>query len=162
MTHLSLPPFRIRRRAGAIVVSFLAAPLFLVTPARSQSAAPRDLIQSGVDAYIQAGAGSAFSAWSKGGAIEGSTQEKLKFDSLKQIDALYGKMEGFDVILDLSISPRVRMVYIVLYYAKGTAYGYFETYRLKSGAWVMASMSINTAPSEVIPAALLTRFSSAP
>jgi hypothetical protein len=162
MTHLSLAPFWIRRRTGAIVAAFLVAPLFLNTPARSQSATPRDLIKAGVDAYILGGPGSAFSAWTKGSVMEGSTQLRIQFDGLKQIEATYGRLEGFDVILDLNVSTRVRFIYFVLNYARGPAYGYLEVYRLKSGGWVPTDMSINTKPSEVIPATLLPRISTAP
>lgn len=162
MTYLSFAPFWIRRRTGAIIAAFLAAPLFFNTPARSQSATPRDLIKAGVDAYIQGGPGSAFSAWTKGSVIEGSTDLGILFAGLKQIEATYGMLEGFDVILDLNISTRARFIYFVLNYARGAAYGYLEVYRLKSGGWVLTDMSINTKPSEVIPATLLPRISTAP
>jgi hypothetical protein len=158
MHYLHFRAFKAMRWKGVISAFFLVAPLFLNIPARSQGASPRDLIQSGVDAYIKTGPSAAFSAWSKGGFAEDNSQLRLKFDALKQIDAAYGKMEGFDVILDLNAGTRVRFIYFVLYYGKGTAYGYIEAFRLKSGGWVMADIDINTKPQEVIPASLLPRI----
>jgi len=146
------------RWRGVVVALALAIPLVVHEPARSQGATPSGLVQSGVDAYMKSGPGAAFAAWSKGGAAEGNNQLRLKFDALKQIDAAYGRIEGSDVILNLNVGSRVRMIYFVLYYAKGTAYGYLEAYRLGPGGWVMADMDINTRPQEIIPAPLLTRL----
>lgn len=85
----------------------------------------------------------------------------LQFDSLKQLDAAYGKLEGSDVILELNAGTRARFIYFVLYYGKGTAYGYMEVFRLKSGGWVVADFKFNTNPREVIPETLLPRIPAA-
>ena len=154
-----LTAFKPMRWSVVISAVLLGAPLFLDLPARSQGASPRDLVQSGVDAYIKSGPSAAFSAWSSGGVAEGDNQIRLKFETLKQLDAAYGAIEGSDIILDLNVGSRVRFVYFVLYYGKGTAYGFIEAFRLKSGGWVMADLDINTRPQEVIPATLLPRIS---
>lgn len=150
--------FGTMRWIGVISAVLLATPLFLDLPARSQGASPRDLVQSGVDAYIKSGPSAAFSTWSKGGVAEGSNQMRLKFEALKQLDAAYGTIEGSDIILALNVGTRVQFVYFVLYYGKGTAYGYIEAFRLRSGGWVMADLNINTKPQEVIPSTLLPRI----
>lgn len=149
---------RTLRWRGVVIALALANPLVGLEPVRSQGATPSGLVQSGVEAYMKSGPGAAFAAWSRGGAVEGNIQLRLKFDALKQIDAAFGRIEGSDVILDLNVGTRVRMIYFVLYYAKGTAYGYMEAFRLGSGGWVMADMDINTRPQEIIPAPLLSRF----
>lgn len=150
---------------GIISAFLLAPPLFLQLPARSQGASPRDLIQSGVDAYIKSGPSAAFSAWFKGTFTEKNIQSKLQADdlsnTLKTLDAEYGALEGFDVIFDLNVGARARLLYIILYYGKGTAYAYFEALKLKSGDWIMLQLVINTKPSEVIPTTLLPRLPAA-
>lgn len=158
MRSFYFPTFKSIRWIGVISGALLAMPLFLDLPARSQGTTPRDLVQSGVDAYIKSGPAAAFSAWSKGGVAEGNNQLRLKFEALKQLDAAYGTIEGSDIIIDLNVGTRVRFVYFVLYYGKGTAYGYIEAFRLRSGGWVMADLDINTKPQEVIPATLLPRI----
>lgn len=145
-------------KTGVVYAILLATPFILALPGRSQAASPRDLVQSGVDAYIKSGPSAAFSAWTKGGVTEGNNQMRLQFEALKQLDAAYGALEGSDVILDLNVGTRVRFVYFVLYYGKGTAYGYVEAFRLRPGGWVMAGLNINTKPQEIIPEALLPRI----
>jgi hypothetical protein len=150
---------------GIIAAFLLAPPLFLHLPARSQGASPRDLIQSGVDAYIKSGPNAAFSAWFKGTFSKGDKELKLQSDAmnivLKQFDAEYGALEGFDVILDLNVGTRARFIYFVLYYEKGSAYGYFEALRLKSGGWIMLQAEFSSKPDEIIPATLLPRLPAA-
>ena len=115
------PKLKTTRWMGIISAFLLAPPLFLQLPARSQGASPRDLIQSGVDAYIKSGPSAAFSAWFKGTFTEKDIQSKLQADDLsnklKTLDAQYGALEGFDVIFDLNVGARARLLYIILYYS---------------------------------------------
>lgn len=149
------------RWIGVASAALLATHFFLDLPAQSQGTSPRDLVQSGVEAYMRSGPSAAFSAWSKGGVTEGNNQMMLQFDALKQLDAAYGKLEGSDIILELNAGTRARFIYFVLYYGKGTAYGYIEAFRLKSGGWAMADLKIDTNPREVIPETLLPRIPAA-
>ena len=112
------PELKTTRWIG-IICAFLVAPLlFLHLPARSQGASPRDLIRSGVDAYIKSGPRAAFSTWTKGTFPERDNRIKLQSDALnallKELDTRYGALEGFDVILDLAVGTRARIIYIVL------------------------------------------------
>ena len=136
---------------------FLAALLSLFASASTaQDAGSLALVKRGGDAYVSSGADAALTVWLSGSALEGNPQATSQANLLRQIEAFYGKPESMDVVKQSSTSPRSEIIYFTINYAKGIAYGRFQTYRTKSGQWVATAFKFNTDAIEIFPSSLLT------
>jgi hypothetical protein len=123
----------------------------------AQDAGSLALIKRGGDAYLSGGADAAITAWLGGSALEGNTQATSQSNLLRQIEAYYGKPESLDIVKQTPTSPRSEMVYFTINYSKGIAYGRFQTYRTKSGAWISTAFKVNTEAVDIFAASLLSR-----
>lgn len=120
-----------------------------VLQAQEQPAA--SLIKAGVDAYLKEGAAAGLRAWLKGSPAEGNAEALSQANVLKQIEELYGKFEGHDIISNATITSRVNLIYFVLYYEKGVVYCNFEIYKLKQGQWVLGELNFHTKSEKILP-----------
>jgi hypothetical protein len=116
-----------------------------------QERAAISLVKTGVDAYLKEGPTAALKTWIKGSPMEGNAEALSQANILKQIEELYGNFEGFDTISDITLSSRSHLIYFVLYYGKGSVYCNFETYKTKSGQWVLGEINFHTKSSKILP-----------
>lgn len=132
---------------------FLAGLLSIVLFAASSSAeeAPK-LILNGLEAYKATGSGEAFAIWLKGSPLEAdkTTLASLK-DSFTQVETMYGKMIGFEVLRIVKISSRTNRIYAELHYEKGPLFLYMDCYKSPNG-WIVPMMRFHTDADKILTA----------
>ena len=133
----------------------LAVLALFASASQAQDAKSLAVLKRGADAYIAGGADPAIQAWLSGSALEGNPQATSQSNLLRQIEAFYGKPESMDVVRQAAISPRSEVIYFTINYAKGPAYGSFQTYRTKDGTWIATAFKFNTNANDIFPADLL-------
>lgn len=107
--------------------------------------------ERGLAAYAKEDAAAAVRGWLQGSALEGNPQALTQANSLRQVEDFYGKVESSQIVGEHGISERSRMVYFVINYVKGPAYGRMQVYRLASGQWVSTEFKFHTEAAQVLP-----------
>ena len=130
---------------------FLAGVLsvFLFAAASYAEDVPK-LITSGLDAYKTTGSAEAFTIWLKGSPLEAdkTAMASLK-DSFTQVEAMYGKMIGYEVLRTVKISSRTNRVYAEIQYEKGPLFMYLDCYRSLNG-WIVPMMKFHTDADKIL------------
>ncbi len=70
---------------------------------------------------------------------------------LKRIEAFYGAYQGYDLIRSQEITPRLKAVYLTMYFEKGPAFCYLLCYQTASGGWVVGDFDGSTSPRRILP-----------
>ena len=124
---------------------FLAGVLsvFLLAAVSYAEEVPK-LVTSGLEAYKTTGSTEAFALWLKGSPLETdkTTLASLK-DSFTQVETMYGKMIGYDVLRTVKISAHTSRVYAEIQYEKGPLFMYLDCYRSVNG-WIVSVMKFHT------------------
>lgn len=126
-----------------------------VMGAGSSEGGPRLLLDRGLNTYKTSGAAAALKLLTKNGPLAGEKGIASVINNLRTVEEAYGRFEGYDVFRDQAVTPRLRMIYFVLYYEKNITYGRFTGYQLASGEWISTGFTFNTDPSELVPAAVM-------
>jgi hypothetical protein len=114
-----------------------------------------EVVTAGIDAYIKSGSGAAIEAWIKGSAVESNRQQRDQIaKTIQQVETLYGKMLGWELVRVVPITASCRRVYGALKYEKGPLWTVFDCY--KSNAWILADVQFHTEAKEVLPASILS------
>jgi hypothetical protein len=109
------------------------------------------VIVAGLDAYKAKGPGEAIKVWVRNGPLDGDTATLSQADGLQQVQNVYGAYQSFDVMSSRDLSPRVRIVYMVMNYEKGPLFARFVCYR-SDREWTVTNFVLNTLDTEVLPA----------
>jgi hypothetical protein len=108
------------------------------------------IILSGLEAYKNKGPEEAVRSWIKGSAIDGSKEALSQANGLRQIQDYYGAYQTFEVVSTRDLSPKTRVVYLVLDFEKGPVFAKFVVYRSDQG-WILASFDVNTKEELILP-----------
>jgi hypothetical protein len=122
------------------------------------SAVPGDVPQivlDGFAAYRNSGMRAALDLWLKTSPVAATANMQQLMGALSQIEGLYGRMIGYDVLRVVHVGTRVRRVYFTLLYEKGPLYGYIDCYQTSRG-WVVPGFLTNSQPGVILPPDLLT------
>lgn len=122
----------------------MAMPAEAETPATS-------IVVSGLEAYKTGGATEAIQGWIKGSGLEGSKEALSQANVLRQVEEFYGEYQGFDIIRDHEMSPRVHMIVFVMNYEKGPLFSRFQSYLSDSGKWVATEFKLHTEANMILP-----------
>ena len=114
------------------------------------------LVTSGLEAYKATGSADAFTLWLKGSPLEAdkTTMASLK-DSFTQVETMYGKMVGYEVLRTARISSRTNRVYAEIQYEKGPLFLYMDCYKSLNG-WIVSMMRFHTDADKILPAEALS------
>lgn len=137
--------------ALSLVTPLLSAPSMAAEPVST----PKSFVERGLAAYATQGATAAINTWIKGSALEGNTLATTQANSLRQIEDFYGKPQGGEVLKEVPLSERVRVLYFTVTYEKGVAFGKFQAYRQGDGTWIATSFFFHTEAAQIWPASLL-------
>jgi hypothetical protein len=113
------------------------------------------LVKKGVDAYVKEDATAAMKAWVGGSALEGNTQAMTQANMLRQVEDFYGKPTGFDVVAEVTLSPRARLLYFAINYNRGALFCRFQAFEAKPGQWVVNEVKFHTEANNIFPSSLL-------
>jgi hypothetical protein len=108
------------------------------------------IVVSGLQAYKDQGPDEAVRAWIKGSGIDGSKEALSQGNVLRQIQDYYGTYRTFEAVSTQDISPKVRVIYLVMDFEKGPVFAKFVAYRSEQG-WIMAYFNFNTKEELVFP-----------
>lgn len=108
------------------------------------------IIVSGLEAYKDKGPEDAVRAWIKGSAIDGSKDALTQANNLRQIQDYYGAYRAYEVISTRDITPRTRVVYLVLDFDKGPLFAKFVVYR-PDQEWILVNFNFNTKEEVILP-----------
>lgn len=138
---------------------FLCSLLFAHPTLSAQAPDPGDrrfgdrlprIILAGLDAYRTKGPEEAIRTWIKDGPLEGNKSALNQAVSLHHIQDLYGTYQGFEVVAHREISPRARIIYLVIDLDKGPLFAKFCIYRSEQGL-IVTDFDFNTKDELVIP-----------
>jgi hypothetical protein len=101
------------------------------------------VIIAGLEAYKDTGPEQAVREWIKGSPIDGSKDALSEANELRQIQETYGAYQGFEVVSTRDLSPRIRILYLILDYEKGPYFARFMVYRSEQG-WILTSFDFDT------------------
>lgn len=127
-----------------LVFALLALPVDAAT-------SPTDVIERGMKGYLESGASGAIKGWLVDSALEGDKQAMMQAALLSQIESMYGKPLGYDVVAQHEITDRVQVILFVMNFEKGPVFANFQLYRRDSGNWIAASFRFHTEASMVWP-----------
>lgn len=139
------------------VAGFLAAGVVLLFSCAAAAAEKPvripvpDIVGAGLERYMAEGAEAAIRAWVAGGPLESDEFVALQSSGLHRIEDFYGKFEGSDLIRIQELTPRLRAVYLTLYFEKGSAFCYLLCYQTTSGAWVVSDFDGSNSPRRILP-----------
>ncbi len=129
----------------------------LVSPAQTSGStgkgASEDLppiILLGLEAYKTSGPEEAVQAWIKGGSLDGSKEALSQANVLRQVQDYYGAYRAFEIVSTKNLSPKTRVIYLVLDFEKGPLFAKFVVYR-SGQAWILAYFNFNTKEELVFP-----------
>ena len=69
---------------------------------------------------------------------------------LRQIQDYYGTYRAFEIVSTKDLSPKTRVIYLVLDFEKGPLFAKFVVYR-SGQAWILAYFNFNTKEELVFP-----------
>ncbi len=108
------------------------------------------IVLLGLEAYKSSGPEEAVRAWIKGSALDGSKDALSQANVLRQIQDYYGTYRAFEIVSTKELSPKTRVVYLILDFEKGPLFAKFVVYR-SGQAWILAYFNFNTKEELVFP-----------
>jgi hypothetical protein len=133
---------------------FLLILLLVCAPVTCFALEPPKIVTDGLDAYKNSGNEEAFKIWIKGSPLE---NDKTSYMNMKggmtQIETIYGKMIGYEILKTINISHSTTRTYAVMLYEKGPVYLYADCYKSPNG-WIIPELQFHTKPQMVLPQSL--------
>ena len=86
----------------------------------------------------------------KGSGIDGSKDALNQANVLRQVQDYYGAYQAFEVVSTKDLSPKTRVIYLVLDFEKGPLFAKFVVYR-SDQSWILAYFNFNTKEELVFP-----------
>jgi hypothetical protein len=137
-----------------MVVVLLALPLHAQEFEHHQpppDVVPRFVV-NGFNSYKSVGPEAALKAWTEFSALENSKESADQVSYLHQVQGLYGPFEGYDFISSRLLTPRTRIVYVVMNYERGPLFAKFVIYRAAQ-RWLLSGIDFNLREEMILPTA---------
>ena len=119
-----------------------------------QPAAPAP-VAAGLQAYKAEGAEAAVKAWLKGSPVEGGREAVSLVTSLRGVEDVIGKYQGYFVVKTIAFTPTCKLSYIQMIHAKGPLFAKFLVFNTGT-AWVVETVRFHTDPEQIWPSELLS------
>lgn len=116
---------------------------------------PPALINQGLLAYAQNGLNTALQLWLQNSLLDRATLLKGELSALKYADANYGAFESGEVMRTVSLTPRVKRVYLVLYYERAPVWAWFDIYRTRHDTEVICDVFFSAKVQVILPPDLI-------
>ncbi len=133
----------------------LASPAFAAAET-AKPAVPR-LIDQGLAAYSQSGLNTALQFWLENSTLDRTTLLRGELAALSHADAHHGRFEDGKALRTTTVAPRVTRVYLILHYERAPLWAWFDVYRTRTGAQVVADVFFSSKADAVLPPDLLGR-----
>jgi hypothetical protein len=109
--------------------------------AQSQPLGIPPVITQGLDAYRKGGLDQAFRAWLRNSPTRWSPSIAAPLQEAQQE---FGAFEAWELVDVRGVSPRTRVVSMVLDYQKGPVFAKFIAYKAGQQDWVLTSLKFST------------------
>lgn len=119
--------------------------------AASELSGVPDVVTRGLEGYLRGGAEAALETWVAGGPLQSDEFVAAQAAGLHRIENFYGKYQGYEPIRVLQIAPRLKTVYLAMYFEKGAAFCYLLCYQTEEGRWVVSDFDGSTSPRKILP-----------
>jgi hypothetical protein len=129
--------------------------VFFFTAVTSYADDVPKIVLDGLNVYKTSGFTEAFNVWLKGSPMESdkTTTMNLK-GGFTQIESIFGKMIGYDILKTTNISSMTNRTYIEINYEKGPLFLYFDCYKSPSG-WIIPMMKFHTEADKILPSNMI-------
>ncbi len=107
-------------------------------------------IIAGLQAYKDKGPEEAVRVWIKHSPIDGSRDALAQSNNLHQVQDYYGAYQMHEVIAIRVLSPKTRVIYLVMNFEKGPLFCKFVVYRSEQG-WILTNFNFNTKEELIVP-----------
>lgn len=135
--------------------SMFVATLLISSPeASAKSAEIPPVVSSGLSAYEKDGPEAAFKAWLAGSPLEGDKTALSQANVFRQVESLYGKYQGFDLIKTTTLTPKTVLIYLQIDLQKGPLFASFVCYQEKDG-WIITMLNFHTEVEKIVPPEIL-------
>lgn len=110
-----------------------------------------EVVLKGLEGYARADAETALRAWVDGGPLDSDEFVAAQASGLHRIEAFYGKYKGYEPIRVQAITPRLKAVYLAMYFEKGAAFCYLLCFKADGSRWVVSDFDGSTSPRRILP-----------
>lgn len=146
LTNMATDPKR-------VFMILLCAFFLAQTTAKAADDVPSVVI-SGLNTYRTNSLKAAYEIWSRGTLENDKASREAAVSGLTQVESIYGKMTGYDIVKVVPVGAVVKRIYFVVHYEKGPVYAYFDCYNTGE-KWVVTDLLFHTKANLVFPASLL-------
>lgn len=112
------------------------------------------IVRAGFDSLKAAGFEAGIRGWLKGSPIADVTAPAQLREKLGPVLTVYGDYVGYDVLGTVAIGSHVTRVYVVVRFALGPLYVFFDCYQSASG-WIVTTFLFNAQPGLILPPDML-------
>jgi len=135
---------------GGVVLGIVFA---MVSPfgLHAQSGTAPTIILDGMRAYLAKGPDSAVRTWTRNWSPADSGQIATLVQSLRAVEAQYGRFEGHEVLRNAPLGSRVQRTYLVMWYERRPLYAFFQTYETGS-VWKVIDLTWDPDWTKAFPA----------
>jgi len=127
-----------------------------ISSASTQSTTVPPIVERGFEEYESHGVDSAYHTWLANSPISHDSTAISSAFTLHQLEKLYGRMEGHEIMKVSAIGSRVLKVYAIAHFQRGPLYMWFECYRA-GPEWIISAFLFNPRPEPILPTALINR-----
>ena len=128
---------------------------FAPFPAQADQDIP-DVVLAGLNEYKANGPEAAIKAWIKGSAYETSVEALSQANLFRQVETMYGKFQGYQLIKNKEITKSSKVIYITMDFERGPVFASFLVFQGKEKR-VIASFNFNTKPEAILPNCFLSQ-----
>ncbi|MCG6918143.1 MAG: hypothetical protein LJE89_11440 [Deltaproteobacteria bacterium] len=113
------------------------------------------IVTSALETYKRTGFDEAFKIWMNGSPLENDKTSLMNVrGGMTQVETIYGKMIGYELLKSYQISSATIRTYVVLFYEKGPLFMYLDCYKSPKG-WIIPELQFHTQAQVILPKELL-------
>jgi hypothetical protein len=108
-------------------------------------------IIAGLEAYSKDGCNAAVDVWLKNSVMDRVPGARGQLAQIAQVEEFYGRYEGYELVRDSMLTPRLVRYYLAIYYERGPLWVYFDIYEKKDGSFLITEVQFNTKANLILP-----------
>lgn len=135
----------------------LLAVVFMVLSATAFAEDTPKIVSDGMAAYKVTGFEAAFNIWLKNSPMD-SDKEAIKSlkGTITHVEGLYGKMVGYEILMNVRISKTTIRTYAEVSFEKGPLFFYFDCYKTATG-WTIPIIRFHSEVDRILPESIINR-----
>lgn len=136
---------------------FLASLLLILLSSVAYAEEVPQIVINGMEAFKTGGFAGAFDIWLKGSPLESDKTTTMNLrGNFTQIETMYGKMMGYEILKTVKVSSSTSRVYAEIRYEKGPLFMFVDCYKSMNG-WIIPMMRYETNAEKILPEDIFTK-----